>query len=187
MTPLLPKWVKTMTATSNNYADALFILAKEENKVEGFYKDLCLVKKVLDDEPEYLQFLSTPSIPKAERTSALEKAFGDEINLHVLSFLQLLCEKGKFHSFSDIVADFSALREYWDGSVKAVVKSAVPLTLSQEDRLLKKLEKQCGKNVILEKVIDKSVLGGLTVELDGKVLDGSVKTNLKHIRDVIGV
>ena len=79
-----------MTATGNNYAEALFMLAREENNVDAFFESLKTVESVLNENPEYLQFLSTPSIPKSERTAALAAAFETKINEHVLSFLQLL-------------------------------------------------------------------------------------------------
>ena len=58
-----------MTATGNNYAEALFMLAREENSIDEFYKSLKTAESAFKENLEYLQFLSTPSIPKSERTS----------------------------------------------------------------------------------------------------------------------
>ena len=51
-----------MTATGNNYAEALFMLAREENSIDAFYDSLKIVNGVFMENPEYLQFLATPSI-----------------------------------------------------------------------------------------------------------------------------
>ena len=176
-----------MTATGNNYAEALFMLAREENSVDEFYNSLKTVEEVLKDNPEYLQFLATPSIPKSERTAALDSAFADKINTHVLSFLQLLCEHGKSESFFECFAEFESLRQWASNTVVAVVKTAVELSDSQKQGLIKKLEMRTGKSVTLECVIDNTLLGGIAVELDGEMLDGSVKNNLKRVREVISV
>lgn len=174
-----------MTATGNNYAEALFMLAREENSVDEFYNSLKTAKEVFEENPEYLQFLSTPSIPKSERTSALESAFLDKINNQVLSFLQLLCEHGRSESFFECFLEYESLRQWASNTVVAVVKTAVELSDAQKQGLIKNLEKRTGKRVTLECVVDGTLLGGITVELDGEMLDGSVKNNLKRVREVI--
>ena len=176
-----------MTATGNNYAEALFMLAREENSVDVFYEDLKTVKKVFEENTEYLQFLATPSIPKSERTTALEAAFGNKITAHVLSFLQLLCEHGAAEHFFDSFTEYERLREWACGCVEAVVKTAVELSSVQKADLIKALEKRTGKHVTLKCVIDTTLIGGIAVELDGEMLDGSVKNNLKRAREVISV
>ncbi len=162
------------------------MLASEENAVDTFYKDLKLANDVIDKNFEYAQLLSAPAVPKAERLAAINTAFNNRVSGHILSFLCLLCEKGKIAELSDIFTDFSKLREWANKTVVATVTSAVALNTEQEKKLISALEKKTGKKVALKTVIDKSVLGGLTVTLDGEVLDGSVKTNINNIRKVIG-
>lgn len=176
-----------MAATGNNYAEALFMLAREENLIDEFYEGLKLVEDVFVETPEYLQFLATPSIPKNERTAALAAAFEGKVNARILSFLQLMCEQGKAEQFFDSTEEFYRLREWAAGTVVAVVKSVVSLTETQKTDLIKVLEKRTGKKVSLNCVIDNTLLGGIAVELDGQLLDGSVKSNLKRAREVINV
>ncbi len=176
-----------MTATGNNYAEALFMLAREENLVDEFYEGLKTAKGVFLENPEYLQFLSTPSIPKSERTAALSQAFEGKLNEHILSFLQLLCEHGKADQFFDCVSEYERLREWAANVVVATVKTAVELSDAQRQGLIKSLEKRTAKSVTLSCVIDSTLLGGIQVEIDGQLLDGSVKNNLKRVREVISV
>lgn len=176
-----------MAATGNNYAEALFMLAREENLTDEFYEGLKLVESVLEDQPEYIQFLATPSISKSERTAALAAAFEGRVNSHVLSFLQLMCEQGKIERFFECASEYYRLREWEKGVAVAVVKSAVELTDTQKSDLIKALEKRTGKKVTLDCVVDGTLLGGVAVELDGELLDGSVKSNLKRAREVISV
>lgn len=176
-----------MTATGNNYSQALFMLAREENSVDEFYQGLMIVKGIFDENPEYLLFLSTPSISKSERTAALFEAFSGRINDHIISFLQLLCEHGKAESFDECVVEYERLREWASGTVEAVVKTAIELTEEQKSQLVLALNKRTGKNVTLKTVIQPDLLGGVQIELDGQFLDGSVKNNLKRAREVIGV
>ena len=175
-----------MTTTGNNYAEALFMLAREENSIDAFSEELQFVKDIFKENPEYLQFLSTPSIPKSERTAALDTAFDGRINERVLSFLQLLCEQARVEIFFECVDEFERLREWASNTVVAVVKTAVELDDVQKAGIISALQKRTGKNVTLNTIVDKTILGGIAVEIDGQLFDGSVKNNLKHAREVIG-
>ena len=77
------------------------------------------------------------------------------------------------------------MREWASNTVVAVVKTAIELNDTQKQGLVKGLEKRTGKKVTLKTVIDRSLLGGIQVEIDGESLDGSIKNNLKRAREVI--
>ena len=68
---------------------------------------------------------------------------------------------------------------------KAQVKSAVPLTDTQKDALKEKLEKLSGKTVFIQCDVDSSIIGGLIVEMDGKVINASIHKHLNDVKDVI--
>ena len=59
------------------------------------------------------------------------------------------------------------------------------LSPEQKTALRLKLEKQSGRNVLLECSTDSTLLGGIVVEMDGKVIDGSVRTRLQDIKEVM--
>ena len=64
----------------------------------------------------------------------------------------------------------------------ALVRTAAALDESEKTKLREALEKQSGKQVVLNERVDASLLGGIVVEMDGKTLDGSVAGRLLAIR-----
>ena len=68
----------------------------------------------------------------------------------------------------------------------AKVTSAVPLSEKEEKALIEKLEKMTGNTVLLDVEVNDSILGGMIVEIDGKVIDGSLQNRLNLVKDVIG-
>ena len=99
--------------------------------------------------------------------------------------MQLLCAKGHSALLSDSVAQ---LRHLYEDAIRrhtAYVVSAVPLSDEQQRRLREKLEKIGGGTVQLSCTVDESLLGGIRVELDGKVLDGSLKNRLQDVKEVM--
>jgi len=104
---------------------------------------------------------------------------------YVLSFVQLLCEHGYIKSFFECEKEFDALYMEARRTATAKVTSATPLTDDQKARLVEKIKALCGREVLPVYEIDESILGGVIVETDGKVIDGSLKRRLHEVKDVI--
>lgn len=175
-----------MIAQGNEYSEAIFMLAQESGRLEEYSAALTLVCEQFRGEPLYMQFLSSPNIPRSERQSAVEKAFGEAVPQDVLSLLALLIEHGKIAELYDIAEGFEALKSSAQNTSVATVTSAVELMDTQLEALKSKLQKVSGKNVIIESRIDKSIIGGIVVELDGKLIDGSIKRQITEVKEVIG-
>ena len=88
--------------------------------------------------------------------------------------------------FGRITAEYAALLDQMNRISAAEVRSAVPLSPAEKDKLRKKLEKLTGHSVVMTYTEDPSLLGGVVVEVDGKVIDGSVRTKLRQVKEVIG-
>lgn len=174
-----------MAQISREYAEALFALAAEFNAADEYAAALDTVLAAFGENPEYMDFLASPSIPKAERIGALEAVFSDAVPEHIVSFLSLLCERGRIREFGGCVNEYKLLLDASKHISSARVISAVELTDSEKEKLQAKLEKMSGQTVILECSVDESLLGGIIIEMDGKVMDGSVRSRLKEVKEVI--
>ncbi len=174
-----------MTEMFKEYGTALFMLAKELSCESEYAVALECVEEVFDGNPQYLDFLSSPNIPMKERLSALESAFSGAVPQDILSFVQLLCEKGRIHSFKSAVEEYKKLLDSQNKVSTALVTSAIPLTESEKNDLKDKLEIKTGHSVILECRVDESILGGILIEIDGKIIDGTLKHRIQEIKDVI--
>ena len=174
-----------MSDVSNEYAKALFMLAAEKGNGREYKNALDTVSEVFNDNPLYPVFLSELAIPIDERLNALEAAFSDVIPRDVLSFLKLLCERKHIAEFSECAAQYSAMYNEMDKISNARVTSAAPLSGDEKASLKEKLEKMSGHKTLIEYIVDKSIIGGLVVEIDGKIMDSSLKKSLRDIKDVI--
>ena len=174
-----------MTEISKEYASALFMLACEKEQKSEYKGALMTLKEAFLKETQYLSFLSSPSIPLSERKEAIKGAFLDRVPEDVLSYLLLMCDKGRMDCFLDSVDEFCALFDASEKQINAKVTSAVELSNEEKEKLLVKLQKMSKTNVNMEYVLDPDILGGVIVEMDGKVLDGSLKSRLRDIKDVM--
>ena len=174
-----------MSDVSYEYAKALFMLAAETGKGREYKDSLDTVAVVFDENPMYQEFLSTFAIPLEERLKALETAFSDKISRDVLSFLKLLCEKKHIIEFTECAKQYIEMHNEMDKISNAKVTSAVELSESEKTSLEEKLEKMKENKVVIEYIVDTSIIGGLIVEMDGKIMDSSLKKHLKDVKEVI--
>ena len=161
------------------------MLACEENAKDEYGAALETLKSHFKEYPEYTEFLASPGIPLGERLSAVESAFADSIPVNVLSYVQLMCEKGRMENFFEAADEYKALLDASKHISVAKVTSAVELTEEEKTKLHNKLKEMSGGDVNMEYLVDSSLLGGLIVELDDKIMDGSLRNKLREVKDVI--
>ena len=171
--------------TVKEYAEALYALSCEENIKEEIAEEIATVGNVFKENPDYLKLLSSPSIEISQRLGLLESAFKEAVHEYVLSFLKLLCEKGHIAFYKECAIEFEKLVAFSNKISKAKVTSAVELTSEEKEALLEKLEIKCGHKVELESSVDSTLLGGMVIEQDGKIIDASLKRRLSEVKDVM--
>lgn len=174
-----------MAQISKEYAEALFALACEEQREPEFLEALEKIGAILEEEPEFFALLSSPGIPQKDRLSVAEKALEGSVPEYVLSWVLLLCEKNRIGNFSECVKEYRALLRAKQSVTTARVTSAVALTDNEADALKQKLEKISGNTVLLDCTLDPSLLGGLVVEINGRVMDGSLRHRLRTVKEVM--
>jgi len=176
--------VTKMMQTEREYAEALFTLALESEESEKYGEAVDLLYTVMQGNPEYVEFLASPAIPLAERCAAIDEAFC-ALPEYVVSFLKLLCENSRIKSVCECLTEYKKLALAASGRVNAAVVSAIELDESQKEKLIAKLEKVTGKKVNAFYSVDRNLIGGMRIELDGKLYDGSVAKRLSEVKDVI--
>lgn len=174
-----------MMSTSNDFAFALFMLAVEKNKCDEFYDDLITIRTAFNANPEYAVLLSSPGVPKRERTALIDTAFGGRVDEDIVNFLKVLCEHNKVTEVFDCIKVFSELKKQSENQITAHVTSAIPLEEEQISRLKEQLTKKLGSNVRIKTAIDKHIIGGVKIEFEDKIIDGSIKRQLHDIKEVI--
>lgn len=170
-----------MTGVGAVYGKSLFDLAQEEGTVKEYMQELSLIRRAVEAEPQFLSLLDCRNVPLAERLQVLDTCFRDKIRVYLLSFMKILCQNGAIRHLPDCIRQYELLCNEYCGIVEAKCVSAVPLSPALQEKLTAKLQTATGKTVSLRCAVDKSVLGGLRLELMGKELDGTVRRRLDEI------
>ena len=151
-----------MTDVAKEYGAALFMLACEESATEEYGKALSSVKTAFEESPEYLMLLDSPNISLGERLAAIEAVFSE-----------------------NAAEEYFALLDAFRRRSNAKVISAVELSDEEKGKIKAKLESIYKGEVNMEYSVDGAILGGLIVEINGKIMDGSLRHRLREVKEVI--
>ena len=174
-----------MTEVATTYGQAMYDLARDEGKSQQILAELSALDQSLSAEPEFLQLLSAPNIPKEERVRILDNSFRGKIDPYVLNFLKLLTEKGYIRHFSGCCKMYRQQYNKDNGIVPVVAYTAIPLSDELRRKLTAKLSTVTGKTIELDCRIDPETLGGVRLDFDGKQVDGTVRRRLEDIRSIL--
>lgn len=163
------------------YSKALFELAMEQNQLEEVEQQLLELKAIFDEEPELGFILTDVRLSLAEKeviVKKLEQGFSGIVR----HFIRVVYEYRRMDDLPLMIADFEKLCDQHRGIIHGTVTTVIPLNERQQQALSEQLARllDC-KEVILTNKVDDSIIGGMVVEADNRIIDGSIKEKLNKL------
>lgn len=171
-----------MTEFAKAYGGALYALAQEEKREDAILSQLTEVCALLRENPDYVRLLESRNVPKTERVSLLDAAFGGQVDAYLLNFMKILCERGAFGQLDACAKAYADAYDEAHGILPATAVTAKPLSEEQKQRLTEALEHRTGKTVRLSTRVDETLMGGMRVEMQGMTLDNTVASRMDRLR-----
>ena len=163
---------------AKEYAKALFLLTEEERTTPVVADQLQTVKRILSENPKYIQLLDTPALAKEEKLGLIDRAFAS-LDGSLLNLIKILCEKHAVYQFSRMADAYAVLYDESRGIERVEAVTAVAMQKHQIAAMKKKLESMTGKTVMIRNTVDPSILGGVILRYSGTQLDGSIRARLE--------
>ena len=164
------------------YANALFQAARDVGKLNLIQEESRSMLDIFRREKDFLHFFNDPTIPPGEKKSILKNIFEDKICKEHLNLLYVLVDKGRTWHYPRIVDSYEKKIAEAEGYAKGSVFSVQPLSDEQRTKFEEQTGKLLGQNVKLENKIDTSLIGGVKILIDGKMLDASLKKRLDDMK-----
>jgi F-type H+-transporting ATPase subunit delta len=166
------------TQSARRYARALIETATDTQAVRD---DLAAVARTLRSTPALLQALANPGVPVASKKDIFTAVFSG-LAAPLPRLFDLLIEGARIELVQEIARRY---RDEWNArnNVHAArVVSAFPLDDDAGASIRNAIEVAVAGAVEMETSIDPALVGGLKVEVDGYMFDGSVKARLQALR-----
>lgn len=167
------------------FAEAFFKIAQAENKLNRVDEEFFYFKKILEANASLKNFLKNPKTPSSAKKDALKEIFGKSISPATFDELNLIIDEGKAGLLLQICEEFSKFVSATLNRVRAEVTTAIPLSPKLSTQLRDKLSRLVGKDVVITAFVDESIVGGIIVNINGEVIDGSLRHRLEEVREKI--
>lgn len=168
---------------SKTYSESLFEVAVEEDILEKTIEDMLLVKESFETYPELYELFRSPQISTNERKDMLKEVFGSKVSMEVLNFLKILVDKSRCSEIFGISESFMSLSDEHKGIVHVIAETVVPMGEKEINDLREKLSSDMNKTIEIINEINPDLMGGLTLKVGDKIIDGSVKKKLNDLRE----
>ncbi len=168
------------TISAKRYAQAIFEIAQEEKQLEEWRFSLRKIAEVMQDS-ETVTLLENPKLPFSLKKKLLEERLTG-VNPLSLNLACLLVMKGKFKIADSIATEYERLVDAYYGIEQVKVTTAIILDDKSKEELQRNLESLIGKKVKAELCFDPAIIGGITIKIGDKLIDGSIKSRLMTLK-----
>ena len=169
---------------ARRYARAVLEIGAANGNLDKIGADLRSLAKAMRESAELVTVLTNPAIRRADRRRVIDgllQRIGAEP--HSKNLVYLLLDGERLGSLEAISREVDAMIEAKAGRMSAEITSARPLDPTQLSQIITTLEKLSGKTIAVTRREDPDLLGGVVAKLGDTVYDGSLRTQLRTLRD----
>lgn len=169
---------------ARRYAKAVFEIGQSQNNLDKIGADLRSLAKAMHESAELASVVTSPALRRGDRRNVLDQIMQRVgVQPTTKNLVYLLLDSERMGALPGIARELDVMIEAKAGRVQAELVSAKPLDPSQLSQITAALEKLSGKKVSVSRREDPELLGGVVAKVGDVVYDGSLRTQLRNLRD----
>jgi F-type H+-transporting ATPase subunit delta len=176
-----------LSKVAEPYAEALLDLAISNDALKETTNDINIVSQFLANSSDLKKFLGNPLITRSAKKTVVKDILGEQIGGSTLKFLLLLVDRNRIQVLESIAQKFLELSYKQESIEIAKITSSIQLSAEQQKEIAEKLKVITGaKQIKLALKVDPQLIGGFTIEIGSKMIDTSIRGQLKQISSLLG-
>ena len=177
--------IKQRNPVAQAYAGALLAVAMEKGEADLYRDQLVAISTTVEGDAQIQVFLESPKIRRSDKKAALEKALSGQVSVAVHNLIQILIDRGRQGLIEDIAHAYQDRMDVLAGRVNATITSATKLSSAIRKALVGAIAKKLDKEIVSTEQVDPDLLAGLTIQVGDLVVDGSLRTQLRKVRQEV--
>lgn len=171
------------SSAAHAFAQALFELADERKQLDAIAAEMSAIGQAVKSTPGIAAFFANPVVKQAEREAVVQRSIIATASPLTGSFIKLLMAKHQLGELAGTADEFGRLMAKRQGKIDVDVTVARPLGAQELDLVRQRISAAIQKEAVVKQKVDASILGGIIVKVGDKLIDGSVRSQLKAIED----
>ncbi len=176
-------------ALSDIYATSLFEVCQKsggDTAVQETLDELEAILAMANEDHAFNEFLASRVLPARDRSKSLRAIFEGKISNRTLTFLLVLNDKNRLGRLPSMVGAFHAKAHEAFGRLEVDVHTAGPISSADLGAIRDRLASALGKDVVAHHRSDPAMIGGLKLRFGDRLVDGSIATRMRRLRDQLG-
>ncbi|MBT6540998.1 MAG: ATP synthase F1 subunit delta [Planctomycetes bacterium] len=179
--------IKQRHPVAQAYARALLEVGSASGEAELYGDQLDALTEAVESEASFKVFLESPKIRRGDKKEALERALQGKVSDPVLNLVRILIDRDRQTLIEDIAQAYREQIDEVAGRANVTITSAVELSAGVTDALKAAIEKKLNKEVVSTELVDAGLLSGVTIQIGDLVVDGSLRTQLRKVRQEVSL
>jgi F-type H+-transporting ATPase subunit delta len=167
---------------ATRYSSSLLDLAKSGNKLDAVKDDMDVIVKIYTESKDLRSLLNNPIVKIEDKKAVLAKVFAGTDDT-TRDFIGLLTDKRREGELANVATNFISSYNEMKGITSATVVTATALTGDALANMKSYVRTLLGKaDINLTNDVDPTIIGGIIIKHEDKLLDKSVSKELREIR-----
>ena len=171
------------------YATSLLEVCDKQGGValaESCSTELAALAEMIRADKRFAEFLKTPIIGNKVRRDALDRAIKGRVSDLVYRFVMVVAAHGRSGRLADIADAFDGLLQARLGRVEVDMFTVNGQASADVVATVKGGVKEAfGKDAVIHQYADPNMIGGVKLRIGDQLIDGSVETQLRNMRDAV--
>lgn len=164
------------------YAQSLLDLATEQQQAEPIGQELEQLRQILVDNPSAREIFANPSIGIEERARLLDRVFRNQVASLLFRTLAVMNQHGRLGLITQVAVAYDELLDERLGKVEVDLTVAHRLEPDQLETARQRIGQALGRDAVVHQYVDENIIGGVVIRVGDKLIDASVRQQLKAIR-----
>jgi F-type H+-transporting ATPase subunit delta len=169
---------------ARRYATALADVIVGRGEEQQVRAELAEWEKMISGNVALMEAFSNPTVAYEQKGRLLNELIErTKVRPTTANFLRILLKNQRLAELPEVNAKLAAVLDERAGVISAEVLSARPVSESTKALLEEKLGQLTGKKPRLSFETDQSLLGGIVTRIGSTIYDGSVRNQLRRLRE----
>ncbi len=176
--------VQTANAVAQVYARSAFDLASEADgdMVNTLADELGQIVALMREDDDLHRLMTNPAINADRRGPSIEAIFKGQVSDLTYRLLQVLNRKQRLDHLPGVAAAYDQILKAERGEVDVDVYAATTLDAQQIDRIGQRIGQIIGRKALVRPHVEESMIGGLKLRVGDQLIDASVATQLRKLK-----
>jgi len=167
---------------AKRYVNSLFTSLTKKTESAGVAKDMNDLGAMINASPEFQSFIKSPLLAKSAQKSGVEAlAKKAKLSKPVANLLSVLVENRRLNVLPAIITITHEYMAAESGIIPVTVSTARQLTATDQKKISTQLKTLTGKDIEMHAYVDETLIGGVVIQVESTLIDGSIKTKLDKL------